>query len=450
MEARLIALEERLRQTEDVLVAERLARQTAEAAQQTVGPQPQPAGAGVGGGSERSPGLPSLVDTKAIGKPSTFNGDVDVNGQAEGMPWSQWSFVFWSYLGAFDPTATRLLRQVESNVEDPVVVDNTSMTEGERRLSIQLFYVLALTCRGKALQVVRRVPEGFGFEAWKQLCREFEPCLPSRFQGMLQALLAQTRVDDPVHTIYQWESRVKVYEEQSGDKVSENIKLAVLRKYLCDGELARHLNLQSSRLTTNDLARKEAINYLRAKQLWTAPGGSDPMDLSPLGKGKGGKKGKGKGRSDKSVKPGHNKNECRNFSAALRKKSVQPDKAGRYAGVEVDPETGRRKPSGGKGTGAVSPAPGLDTSLLYENDSDQDVYLFPLPVVDECNDSPEDLMALSRQVLFETGAARSVCPTTFGPDVPIEPSEEIPLHQADGTRVAHFGSKFLKVTDRGQ
>ena len=220
-------------------------------------------------------------------------------------------------------------------------------------------------------------------------------------------ILAPTRVDDPVQTIYQWESRVKVYEEQSGDKESENIKLVVLQKYLCEGELAPHLNLQSSRLTTHDLARKEAINYLRAKQMWTAPGGSDLMDLSPLGKGKG----------DKSVKPkecfccgkpGHNKNECRNFSAALRKKSVQPDKAGRYAGVEVDPETGRRKPYKRKGTGAVSPAPSLDTCLLYENDSDQDVYLFPLPMVDECNDSPEDLMALSRQVLFDTGAANNV------------------------------------------
>ena len=115
------------------------------------------------------------------------------------------------------------------------------------------------------------------------------------------------------------------------------------------------------------------------------------MDLSPLGKGKGGKKGKGKGKSDTSVKPkecfycgkpGHNKNKCRNFSAAFRKKSVQPNEAGPYAGVEVDPETGRRKPSGGKGTSAVSPAPGLDTCLLYEDDSDQDVYLFPLPMVD--------------------------------------------------------------------
>ena len=257
-------------------------------------------------------------------------------------------------------------------MEDPVVVDNTSVTEGERRLSIHLFYELALTCRGKALQVVRRVPEGFCFDAWKQLCTEFEPRLPSRFQGMLQAPVAPTRVDDPVQTIYQWESRVKVYEEQSGDKVSENIKLAVLPKFLCDGELARQLNLQSSRLTTYVLAGKEAINYLRAKQTWTGPGGSDPMDLSPLGKGKGGKKGKCKGKGDKSVKP----KEC--FSAALRKKCVQPDKAGRYAGVEVDPEKGRRKPSGGKGTGAVSPAPGLDTCLLHENDSDQDVYLFPL------------------------------------------------------------------------
>ena len=108
MEARLIALEERLRQTEDVLVSERPARQTAVPAQQAVGPQPQPedhiaekgeislqhynlvhkfipmpqamkipaakaavdkewAGAGVGGGSERPHGLPSLVDTTAIG-----------------------------------------------------------------------------------------------------------------------------------------------------------------------------------------------------------------------------------------------------------------------------------------------------------------------------------------------------------------------------------------------
>ena len=66
-------------------------------------------------------------------------------------------------------------------------------------------------------------------------------------------------------------------------------------------------------------------------------------------------------------------------------------------------------------------------------------------MTDENGDSPEVLMSLSHHVLFDTGAARSVCPSTFRPDVPVEPSEEVPLHQADGTRVAHYGSKFLKM-----
>ena len=148
MEARLIALEDRLRQTEEVLVTERLARKTAEAAQQMHSQLVLLVVA-------RDLLYCQVLSTrKRLGTP-TFSGDVDVNGQPEDIPWSQWSFVFRSYLGAFDPTATRLLRQVETNVEDPVVVDNTSMKEVERRLSIQLCYVLALTCRGKALQARR-------------------------------------------------------------------------------------------------------------------------------------------------------------------------------------------------------------------------------------------------------------------------------------------------------
>ena len=138
--------------------------------------------------------------------------------------------------------------------------------------------------------------------------------------------------------------------------MAENIKLAALQKYRCDGELARHLNLQSGRLTTYELVHKEATNHLRATQTWMATGTAEPMDLSPLGKDKGGKKGKSKGKCDKTTKPkecfncdkpNHSKSECKNFSAALKKKAVKQDKADRYVGVEVDPETGKRISSGG-------------------------------------------------------------------------------------------------------
>ena len=123
------------------------------------------------------------------------------------------------------------------------------------------------------MQVVRQVPEGF--EAVVQRVRA-----PSSFT--ISTILSTA--DDPAQSIHRWESRVKVDEEQAGDNVAENIDLAVLEKYLCDGELVRHLDLQSGRLTTYELARKEAINHLRVKQTWMATDAADPMDLSPLGK----------------------------------------------------------------------------------------------------------------------------------------------------------------------
>ena len=57
-------------------------------------------------------------------------------------------------------------------MEDPIIADNTTMTGAERRLSIQLYCVLALTCRKRALQAVQQVPRGYGFEAWRMLCKE--------------------------------------------------------------------------------------------------------------------------------------------------------------------------------------------------------------------------------------------------------------------------------------
>ena len=49
------------------------------------------------------------------------------------------------------------------------------------------------------------------------------------------------------------------------------------------------------------------------------------------------------------------------------------------------------------------------------------------------------------QVLFDTCAARSACPPDFASSVPVKESDEIPLVQADGTRVAHYGQKSLDL-----
>ena len=116
---------------------------------------------------------PVGVDVEEIGRLEMFSGDGDLNGRVNSMPWSRWSLTVRRYFGELNQTATRLLQRVETDVEDPIITDHTTMTGAERRLSEQLYCVLALTCWKRAPQVVQQVPRGYGFEAWRHLCRKF-------------------------------------------------------------------------------------------------------------------------------------------------------------------------------------------------------------------------------------------------------------------------------------
>ena len=198
MEARLTALENRLRQTERALVVERLARQAAEVAQQTV--ETWPAG----------------VDAEEIGTLPMFSGDIDLSERTDSMPWSRWSLTFRSYFGKFNRTTAWMLQQVETSVDDPIITDNTVMTRADKRFSAQAYCVLVLTCSGQALRVVHRVPKGFGFEAWRQLYEEFEPHLPVKSQGMREALLSSITSDESVQMVRQQGNWLKVCEGQPG------------------------------------------------------------------------------------------------------------------------------------------------------------------------------------------------------------------------------------------
>ena len=133
------------------------------------------------------------------------------------------------------PDARGLLEQAGLRADKDGVITNETMSEVHSPVSTQLFYVLAMTCRGRAVVVVQRVQEGYGFEVWRQLCREFEPRLPARFQGILQAVLQLPKSVD-VESNYKREQRLKQYEEQSGDTVSDAIKTSVLTSHCIDPE----------------------------------------------------------------------------------------------------------------------------------------------------------------------------------------------------------------------
>ena len=247
-----------------------------------------------------------------------------------------------------------MLQQVETSVDDPIITDNTVMKRAEKRFSAQAYCVLVLTCRGKALQVVQRVPRGFGFEAWRQLYEEFDPRPPAKSQGTCQALLSSAKSDESLQMVRQQESGLKVCEEQPGDKVSV---------------------LQPGIPMAWDLSHQEVTGCLRASRMCKTSGGTLPTDLASFGE----EEDDGSMKLKKHVgwwEAELNENERRDFPSGPEMKRDQR-KIGQCAGVKEDLEASVTELSGGRETGATSHAAEKDVCRLHENGSDQSMCSCP-------------------------------------------------------------------------
>ena len=119
---------------------------------------------------------------------------------------------------------------------------------------------------------------------WRRMVARWEPKVPSRFRGMLQAILFP-KWDIPGSDVTQlltaWEKQVQDYEQQSGDKISDAIKLGVVLHHLPDTSLREHLLLNSRVYDTYALMTAEVRAVVMARTTWSGP---TPMDLIILAK----------------------------------------------------------------------------------------------------------------------------------------------------------------------
>ena len=195
-----------------------------------------------------------------------------------------------AYASAVSTSLSEVIK--EAAAAEHTTVNHDLFNEEQTRASQNLFYMLAMLLKGKALAILQSTPDGVGAEAWRRLCQEYEPKAPGRFQGMLVGLLHPTRGDDAMRTIVDWTKAVELYEKQSGDKLPDTIKTSVMMTNLVEPRLAEHHRLKAARLDTFERTLTEVSNYLLACRKW----GDDPMQTDALTKGK---KGKGKGKKGK-------------------------------------------------------------------------------------------------------------------------------------------------------
>ena len=105
------------------------------------------------------------------------------------------------------------------------------------------------------------------------------------------------------------EEDVRIYEDQSGRVIEDDIRSGILTGVMLNQTCKDHIAVNSSRLATYATVRKEDIAFSRARRTWvTQPNAGDPNAMqvdaiTPKGKGMRNRKGK-KGKDKAGAKRG--------------------------------------------------------------------------------------------------------------------------------------------------
>ena len=108
-----------------------------------------------------------------------------------------------------------------------VTKENWDMFE---KASAEVFGHLCLATSGEANVLVRGAQEHNGFVAWKKLMDRYDAKTPGRMLRVLLGVLRPSEikgVKEVPKKLEEWEIKVRDLESEFGEKLSDNIKLAV-------------------------------------------------------------------------------------------------------------------------------------------------------------------------------------------------------------------------------
>ena len=219
----------------------------------------------------------SLVDTKLLAKPNVYSGEHDGKER-----WTTWSFKMRVYCAVMAPRLGELMGTASTQDFE---IRQDALTPSDAAHSTNLYYILSLLTDAHALDIVQNSLVSNRLEVWRRMVSRWEPIVPSRFRGMLQAILFPKRDipgSDVTQLLTTWEKQMQDYEQQSGDKISDAIKLGVVLHHLPDASLREHLLLSSRVYDTYARMAAEVLRTVAmARTTWSGP---TPMDPSILAK----------------------------------------------------------------------------------------------------------------------------------------------------------------------
>lgn len=258
-------------------------------------------------------------DQRSLGKPEVFSGkDED---------WETWSFLCVPFASLLSDDAEKLMKD---GVSVMAAASLEGMSESARATARKLYCVLVPSLCGKALSVAHGIERNNGFAVWRSLVQEYEPVVEGMHTSMLCGLLnpqwtkdGDTR--DFREMLQDWENDLAMWERQSGEKLSQNIRIAVVMRHALSDMKTKLRMTMTTIQGSYDRLKTQLLTYLQSGQEFdptalamhrSNDSRPSPMEVGAIyQKGKkrkgGGKKAKsdwhsegGKGEIGKNVKKG--------------------------------------------------------------------------------------------------------------------------------------------------
>ncbi|CAK9035105.1 unnamed protein product [Durusdinium trenchii] len=202
----------------------------------------------------------TLVDNRGLAKPSNFDGNSD---------FLQWKIRLESFVESVHGDFGQAMAWAEdetdpiSNASDSMKAEFGEETPEQETIpdleskDAQLYAVLQTLCEKEAFTLVRSAGKGKGLEAWRRLCKRFDPSTGGRRRALLRSVLNPNRcnkVEELSAAVENWEDQVE-----------------------------RHLQLNQARFADYFEVRKELSTYLETRigLKLKSGGGHSSSDYSP-------------------------------------------------------------------------------------------------------------------------------------------------------------------------
>ena len=175
--------------------------------------------------------------------------------------WRDWPVVFRAAAGAAIPGLGAKLQKIEL---EPNEVLNVDMEPDEADRSSQLYFMLVLVCRDRALDVVINAGEQEGYEAWRQLALRYGGRERTGYAGQLVGILGWDFSGDLEQRLEAFEREVFDY-AKSGNTLSDAMKIGIVTRNAPAGDLKSHIVLNAERLDTWSKFRAEIASVRRRR-----------------------------------------------------------------------------------------------------------------------------------------------------------------------------------------